>query len=274
MHVHELLIAVLYGVVEGITEWLPISSTGHMLLLAELLPLPVSEEFFSLFSVVIQLGAVLAVALRFFGQLNPFHRDRARAARAIHLLCLTAIGVLPSCILGFFLDTPLERFFFNPRTVALMLVGWGLLFLLAETPPRRLPDRKDALSDLSVRDALSVGCFQLFALIPGTSRSGATVLGGRLTGLSGRLSTEFSFLLSLPTMLGAGILRTARYALGGYSPTLRELLILLVGSLVSFLVSLLVTKRLTGFLQSHCLSSFGPYRILLGGAVLAYDIFR
>lgn len=266
----EFLKTILYGIVEGVTEWLPISSTGHLILLKELMPLNVTPEFWDMFEVVIQLGAILAVIVLFFRKLNLFDPGKNPAAkrRTWELWGKVVVAVLPAAVLGFLLDDWLSEHLYNYATVAITLIVYGVAFLLLERVPRR--GRIKRTEDISYRTALCVGLFQCLSMIPGTSRSGATILGAMLLGLSRSTAAEFSFFLAIPTMIGASGLKLVKYLLSGVDMTGQELMILLVGSLVAFLVSLLVIRSLMNYVKRHSFAVFGVYRIALGILVLLY----
>jgi undecaprenyl-diphosphatase len=264
-----LLKAILYGILEGVTEWLPVSSTGHLILLSGFLRLDVSDAFFELFEVVIQLGAILAVAVLFWGKLNPVSRAKSeRERRAAWVLWgKVLLAVLPSAFLGLLLDDYLDAHFYNAPVVAGALIIYGVIFLFLERKKRTAP-RTDSADLISWRTALGIGCFQVLSLIPGTSRSGATILGGILLGLSRASAAEFSFFLGIPTMAGAGALKAVKFFLSGEVLSGREILILAVATLTAFLVSLAVIRFLLDFVRRHSFAAFGVYRILLGAAVL------
>ena len=263
----ELLCAVLYGILEGITEWLPVSSTGHLILLDRVVRLPVREAFFSLFEVVIQLGAILAVAVLYGRRLWPFGRSRVERTEVLRLWARIALATLPSVVAGLLLDDLLESHLHTPAVVATMLIVYGVAFLFLEKWQKRTPFVGE-LGNIPLHIAFWVGCFQVLALIPGTSRSGATILGGMLVGLARPAAAEFSFFLGIPTMLGAGVLRCAKFFGAGLTLTSREALILAVGALTAFVTSLFVIRFLIEFVRRHSFAPFGIYRILLGGAVL------
>ncbi len=268
----ELLKAILLGIIEGITEWLPVSSTGHMILLDELLSLRVSEEFMELFLVVIQLGAILAVPLLFFGKLWPFSKKKSpEEKKSIYMLWLKVIvGVIPAGVLGVLLDDLFDELFYNFVTVAITLVVYGVAFILVERHNRGREYRIESVYDLSFKDALVIGGFQCLSLIPGTSRSGSTILGGMLTGVSRTAASEFSFYMAIPIMVAASGLKILKFVLGGFSATAPELLLLIVGCLVSFVVSVLAIRFLVEFVRRHEFTVFGVYRIVLGVIVLGY----
>ena len=269
-----ILRAVLYGILEGVTEWLPISSTGHLILLEQVLHLPMSPTATALFEVVIQLGAMLAVLVCFWQKLVPFGGQRSpRERRFVYgLWGRVLLAALPSAAMGLWLDDWLTAYCYRPPVVAVTLILYGLLFIWLEK--RRKPHPSTDLlpcedRPLPLRTAFLIGCFQVLALVPGTSRSGATVLGGMLLGLSRPAAAEFSFFLGLPTMLGAGLLKGAKLLGEGNWLTAQELLLLLVGTLTAFLTSLAVIRFLMNFVRRRSYVGFGVYRILLGAAVVA-----
>ena len=265
---YSLLLALSFGILEGITEWLPISSTGHIILLGHFLPIPFRAEFFELFEVVIQLGAMCAVLVLFFHTLCPFFGKNGglEHRRTWALWGKILIAALPSAIIGLWLDDPISELLFNPQTVAICLLAYGILFLMIERHKRtaRICD----IHEIRTADAIKIGFFQVLALIPGTSRSGATILGGLLLGVSRPVSALFSFFLGFPTMLGAGALKIFKFFLSGTQLTGPEALALTVGTLTAFLISLATLGFLTDFVRQHTFSAFGIYRILLGLAVL------
>lgn len=268
-----ILFALLFGILEGITEWLPVSSTGHIILLRHFLPLPFDDAFFELFEVVIQLGAMLAVAILFRKTLFPFFKGCAPEARrrAPALWGKIFVATLPAALVGLLFDDLIDAHLFRPLTVALMLILYGIFFLFADRG-RRSPRITEPQS-ITYRDAALIGCFQVLSLIPGTSRSGATILGGILLGVSRPTGALFSFFLGLPTMLGAGLLKGAKFLLSGASLTPTEGLVLALGTLVAFLTSLISLEFLVSFVRRHTFLPFGIYRILLGIAVLLTLIF-
>ena len=268
----EILKAILFGIVEGITEWLPISSTGHLILLDEFIRLQVSEAFYEMFEVVIQLGAILAVIVLFFRKLNPFspQKDKLQKKNTWDLWLKVIVAVLPSAVLGLFLDDWMDAHLYNYVVVAVMLIVYGVAFLLVERRNAKKSTKIDDVQQIDYRTALLIGAFQCLALIPGTSRSGATILGAILLGVSRSAGAEFSFFLAIPTMLGASALKLLKYMLEGMMPTGTEIGVLITGCLVSFLVSLLVIRVLMDFVRKRSFAPFGVYRIILGAAVLAY----
>ena len=271
----ELLKAVLFGIVEGITEWLPISSTGHMILLDQLVKLKVSEEFYEMFQVVIQLGAILAVVLLFFHKLNPFSHKKSPKARnqTWQLWFKVVVAVIPSAVLGLLLDNWMEEHLYNYVVVAIALIVYGLAFLYLEQGNGRIAPRIKSVHAIDYKTALLIGAFQCLSLIPGTSRSGSTILGAILLGVGRSAGAEFSFFLAIPTMVGASGLKLVKFLASGVSVTGVEIGVLVVGCLVSFLVSFLVIKALMDYVRSHSFRVFGIYRIALGIVVLIYFLF-
>lgn len=271
----ELLKAVLFGIVEGITEWLPISSTGHMILLDQLVKLKVSEEFYEMFQVVIQLGAILAVVLLFFHKLNPFSPKKSPKARnqTWQLWFKVVAAVIPSAVLGLLLDDWMEAHLYNYVVVAIALIVYGAAFLYLEQGNGRIAPRIKSVHAIDYKTALLIGAFQCLSLIPGTSRSGSTILGAILLGVGRSAGAEFSFFLAIPTMVGASGLKLVKFLASGVSVTGVEIGVLVVGCLVSFLVSFLVIKALMDYVRSHSFRVFGIYRIALGIVVLIYFLF-
>lgn len=271
----ELLKAVLFGIVEGITEWLPISSTGHMILLDQLVKLQVSEEFYEMFQVVIQLGAILAVVLLFFHKLNPFSPKKSPKARnqTWQLWFKVVVAVIPSAVLGLLLDDWMEAHLYNYVVVAIALIVYGVAFLYLEQGNGRIAPRIKSVHAIDYKTALLIGAFQCLSLIPGTSRSGSTILGAILLGVGRSAGAEFSFFLAIPTMVGASGLKLVKFLASGVSVTGVEIGVLLIGCLVSFLVSFLVIKALMDYVRNHSFRVFGIYRIVLGIVVLIYFLF-
>ena len=272
----EILKAILFGIVEGVTEWLPISSTGHMILLDELVKLKVSAEFYEMFQVVIQLGAILAVILLFFHKLNPFSpkKDIAAKNQTWQLWFKVVAAVLPSAVIGLLLDDWMDAHLYNYIVVAIALVAYGVAFLYLERGENKKSARIENVYDIDYRTALLIGAFQCLALIPGTSRSGSTILGAIVLGVARPAGAEFSFFLAIPTMLGASALKLLKFLLSGVGASLTEVALLAVGCVVSFLVSLLVIRALMEYVRKHSFASFGIYRIVLGGIVLAWFILQ
>ena len=272
----EILKVLFLGLVEGITEWLPISSTGHMILFDEFLKLNVYDGFKEMFFVVIQLGAILAVPVLFWKKLFPFSKSLTpEEKKNIYSLWLKVIvGVLPAAVLGLLLDDFLDEHLYNYVVVALALVVYGIAFILVEKHKKGKEYRIESVYDITYKDALIIGAYQVLSLIPGTSRSGSTILGGMLTGVSRTASAEFSFFLAIPVMLGASLLKVLKFVLAGFIPAPFELLLLLIGIVVSFLVSVFVIDFLMNFVKKHSFSVFGIYRIALGVLVLGYFLIK
>ncbi len=277
MNILELLKAVLFGIVEGITEWLPVSSTGHLILLEEFLTLNITDGFLEMFRVVIQLGAILAVIVLFFHKLNPFSpkKDTVQKKDTWQLWFKVVIAVVPSAVLGLLLDDWMDATFYNAWTVSAMLILYGIAFILVEKRNQNTDFKIQEVAQIDYKTALLIGAFQCLSLIPGTSRSGATILGAIFLGVSRSAGAEFSFFLAIPTMLGASALKLLKYLMdAAVLPTATELGVLAVGVVVSFLVSLVVIKGLMEYVRKHSFSVFGIYRIILGIAVLGYFLAR
>ena len=266
----ELLKAVLFGIVEGITEWLPVSSTGHLILLEKFLPLGISEAFYEMFQVVIQLGAILAVVLLFFQKLNPFcpQKDTQQKNNTWLLWGKVLVAVLPSAVLGLLFDDFMDAHFYNYVVVSIALIFYGIAFLFVEKT--RKGNLLNSVDAIDWKTALFIGCFQCLSLIPGTSRSGSTILGALLLGVSRSAGAEFSFFLAIPTMLGASALKLLKFLMEGVTATATEWGVLAVGCIVSFLVSVLVIRGLMEYVRKRSFAPFGIYRIALGILVLGY----
>ena len=273
----EILKAILFGIVEGVTEWLPISSTGHLILLDEFVVLNVSAEFKSMFDVVIQLGAILAVVVLFFHKLNPFAGDKTPQEKKStwSLWAKVVVSIIPSGVVGVLFDDWMDDHLHTAPVVAAMLIVYGIAFILVERRNARRVGGKtvEDVYAIDYKTALLIGLFQCLSLIPGTSRSGSTILGGILLGASRSAAAEFSFFMAIPTMLGASGIKLLKFFLTGVGFAGSELAVLLVGCLVSFLVSLLVIRGLMNYVRNHSFSAFGVYRIILGAAVLLYFAF-
>ncbi len=272
----ELIKTVILGIVEGITEWLPISSTGHMILVDEFISLNMSEEFKEAFLFVIQLGAILAVPVYFFDKLNPFYGKKSKAEKKDTwiLWSKVIIGVIPAGIVGVLLDDFFEEYFYNYITVAVMLIIYGIAFIVLENMKKGKTFRVEKIEDLTYTDALKIGAAQMLAIIPGTSRSGSTILGGMLTGVSRTVSAEFSFFMAIPVMLGASGLKLLKFILGGTAVSGEEIALLFVAVAVAFVVSLFAIKFLMDFVSRHDFKPFGIYRIILGIIVIGYFIIK
>ena len=268
----EILKAILFGIIEGITEWLPVSSTGHIILLDEFVKLNVSPAFMEMFEVVIQLGAILAVIVLFFQKLNPFSpkKELTQRKNTWQLWFKVVIAVLPSAVIGLLLDDWMDANLYNYVVVALMLVVYGVAFLFVEKRNEKRSARITAVEDIDYRTALLIGAFQCLSLIPGTSRSGATILGAILLGVGRAAGAEFSFFLAIPTMLGASGLKLLKFVMEGIAPTVTEIAVLITGCVVAFVVSLLVIKGLMEYVRKRSFAVFGWYRIVLGVLVLGY----
>ncbi len=268
----EFLKAILFGIVEGITEWLPVSSTGHLILLDEFVKLDISPAFYEMFQVVIQLGAILAVIVLFFHKLNPFSAQKSEGQKkdTWQLWFKVVVAVIPSAVLGLLLDDWMDATLYNAWVVAAMLIVYGIAFILVE---KRNESKAFAITEVGAIDyktALLIGAFQCLSLIPGTSRSGATILGAIFLGVSRSAGAEFSFFLAIPTMLGASALKLLKFLLEGVSATSTEIMVLLVGCIVAFIVSLVVIKGLMEYVRKRSFAVFGVYRIVLGLLVLGY----
>lgn len=274
----EYLKAALFGVVEGITEWLPISSTGHMILLNEFLPLKVSEEFWNMFEVVIQLGAILAVVIIFWKQIWPFKmKEKDSKENGVKALVKTNIlslwgkilvACIPAAVIGLLFDEILETYLYNYVVVAIALIVFGIAFIIVETWNKDRKPKVDSLNDLTYKLVIIIGLFQVLAAIfPGVSRSGATIVGALLIGVSRTVAAEFTFFLAIPVMAGASLLKLVKF---GLNFTMDELIILIIGFVVAFVVSIIVIKFLLKFIKKHDFKVFGWYRIVLGIAVLIY----
>ena len=269
----DILKAMLFGLVEGITEWLPISSTGHMILLEEFVKMDVTKEFWNLFLVVIQLGAIAAVVLLFWEKIWPFGRKKKSGTFYIKMDIMEMwfkilVACVPAAIVGVLFDDKMDALFYNSWCVALALIVFGIAFIVIENRNKKSTPSINKLSEITFQTAALIGVFQLIAAIfPGTSRSGATIVGALLIGVSRTVAAEFTFFLAIPVMFGASLLKIVKF---GFAFTGMELAILLVGMIVAFLVSILVIRFLMGYIKKHDFKVFGWYRIVLGILVLAY----
>ncbi len=270
----EILKAIFIGIVQGITEWLPVSSTGHMIIANEFVNLNISEGAWELFEVVTQLGSILAVIILFFNKLNPLKKAGGRVvfkSETVSLWVKVIIAVLPAAVIGVLLDDWLESKFYNFVVVAIMLIVYGIAFIIVERINKRKQFRYTSVNQLDKKTSFKIGCFQVLSLIPGTSRSGSTILGASLVGVSRTAAAEFSFFLAIPVMAGATLLKTAKAIfIDEIFLTATEILIIYVGTLTAFLVSLCVIKLLMNFVKRHTFESFGWYRIALGIILLLY----
>lgn len=265
----EIIKTIILGIVQGITEWLPISSTGHMILVDELITLNVTPEFREMFLVVIQLASVLAVILLYFHELNPiaFSKSKDQKEETWNIWFKVIVGVIPAGVMGLLFDDLIDQYFFNWLTVAIMLIVYGIAFIIIEHYNKDRTFPIQTWGSLSYKTAFLIGCFQVLALIPGTSRSGATIVGALLIGTARPIAAKFSFFLSIPVMLGASLLKLLGF---GLSFTTGELTILLVGCLVSFAVSVIAIKFLMAYIRRNDFTAFGWYRIVVGIIVIAY----
>lgn len=261
------------GIIEGITEWLPVSSTGHMIIAEAFLKLNVSQEFWDMFLVVIQLGAILAVVVLYFDKLNPWasHKDKAARAETWQIWFKTVVGVLPAAVFGLLLDDWISGTMSHWFVVAVALIVYGILFIIIERYNRKRTPVIEDFYQLDYKTALGIGLFQVLSLVPGTSRSGSTILGGLILGTSRHVATEFSFFMSIPIMFGASLLRLAGF---GFAFTANELGLLLFGMAVSFIVSIIAIKFLLTYIKRNDFTVFGWYRIILGIVVIFYFSLR
>ncbi|MDL2295690.1 undecaprenyl-diphosphate phosphatase [Lachnospiraceae bacterium OttesenSCG-928-E19] len=261
--------AIVLGIVEGITEWLPISSTGHLILVEEFIKLGTSDAFKEMFNVVIQFGAILAVVVLYFHKLNPFSpkKNPRQKKNTIQLWVKVVIACIPAAVIGLPLDDWMDEHLHNYIVVAIMLIVYGVLFILVEKRNEGVEPRVTKLTEITYSTALIIGLFQALAMVPGTSRSGATILGALLIGTSRYVATEFTFFLAIPTMAGASFIKLIKF---GFHYTGMEVLILLVGCITAFVVSILAIKFLLNYIKKNDFKFFGYYRIVLGVVVLGY----
>ena len=269
----EILKAILFGIVEGVTEWLPISSTGHIILLDEFIWLQASDEFKSMFDVVIQLGAILAVIVLFFHKLNPFAPSKSKVEKkqTWDRWFKVVAAIIPSGLVGVLFDDWMDEHLHNGVVVAIALIVYGIAFILVERKNQGKHLRQiEDVHAIGYKTAIGIGLFQCLSLIPGTSRSGSTILGAILLGVGRSAGAEFSFFMAIPTMLGASAIKGLKFMLSGVGITGLEIAVLIVGCVVSFIVSLLVIKGLMEYVRKHSFSAFGVYRIVLGVVVLGY----
>lgn len=282
MELIEVLKAVLFGIIEGITEWLPVSSTGHMILLNEVVHLNVSDEFYNMFEVVIQLGAILAVVVLFWSQIWPFGKKNNKEplsengigawikADIFKLWFHILVSCVPAAVIGILFNDVFEKYFYNYQTVAVMLILFGIAFILVENYYKDKNAKITTLTDIGYDTALLIGLFQLIAAVfPGTSRSGATIVGALLIGVARTVAAEYTFFLAIPVMFGASLLKIYKF---GLAFTVDECIILLVGMVIAFVVSLIVIQFLLGYIKKHDFKVFGYYRIILGAVVLVCGI--
>ena len=274
MKILEILKAIFLGIVEGITEWLPVSSTGHMILFDEFIKLEVSEAFKELFFVVIQLGAILAVLVLFFDKLNPISKSKSAEEKrsTLRLWAKVLVGAVPAAVIGFLFDDFLDEYLYRSEIIAVALIVYGIAFIAIEWARGKSGKeyRVTTVDEITYLDAIKIGTFQILSLVPGTSRSGSTILGGMICGVNRTASAEFSFFMAIPIMLGASGLKVLKYLFEGNIPSLPEICYLIIGMAVAFAVSMLVIKFLMDFVKKHTFASFGVYRIILGVIVIIY----
>ncbi|WP_419041885.1 undecaprenyl-diphosphate phosphatase [Holdemanella porci] len=272
----EILKSILYGIVEGITEWLPISSTGHMILLEEIMPMNVSKSFWSMFLVVIQLGAILAVVVLYWNKIFPFRKNQEGQYTAVKSIWILwskiLVATIPAAIIGLALDDWIDAHLYNGFVVAIMLILVGVAFIYIENRNKDMRPSVNSLSALSYKDALIIGLFQVVAaVLPGTSRSGATIVGGLMIGVSRAVAAEFTFFLAIPVMFGASLLKLVKF---GLAFSVLEFFILVIGMVVAFFVSIFVIRFLMSYIKKHDFKVFGWYRIVLGAFVLIFFAIR
>lgn len=272
----EILKSILYGIVEGITEWLPISSTGHMILLEEIMPMNVAESFWSMFLVVIQLGAILAVVVLYWNKIFPFRKNKEGKYTSVKSIWILwskiLVATIPAAIIGLALDDWIDAHLYNGFVVAVMLILVGVAFIYIENRNKDMRPSVNSLSALSYKDALIIGLFQVVAaVLPGTSRSGATIIGGLMIGVSRAVAAEFTFFLAIPVMFGASLLKLVKF---GFAFSVLEFFILVIGMVVAFVVSIFVIRFLMSYIKKHDFKVFGWYRIVLGAFVLIFFAIR
>ncbi len=268
---HDLVRTLILGIVEGITEWLPISSTGHLIIVEELIGYISSDRFMEMFDVVIQLGAILAVVVIYFNKLNPFGKKKTQNEKmdTINLWLKVIIACIPAAVIGLLFDDLLDTYLFNPFVVAVALIVYGIAFIVIENHRKKENIKHKNLDKLPLKTAVGIGLFQILALVPGTSRSGSTIIGGLLLGTSRYVATEFTFFLAIPIMFGASFLKLFKFGF----PSFYELVMLIVGMGVSFVVSVLAIKFLLSYIKRNSFKIFGYYRIALGLLVIIYFAF-
>ena len=272
----EILKAIFIGIIQGITEWLPVSSTGHMIIANEFVRLDISDACWGLFEVITQLGSILAVVILFFDKLNPFSkRKSAELKRQTWTLWFKVIvAVLPAAIIGILFDDWLDKTFYAFVPVAIALIVYGALFIVIERINKDKKMKYESVYDIDYPTALKIGCFQVLALIPGTSRSGSTILGASTVKTSREAAAEFSFFLAIPVMLGASALKVLKFLLDGYTLSSMEIIVLISGTLTAFAVSLVTIKFLMSFVKRHSFEGFGWYRIVLGAILIIYALIK
>ncbi|MDO5388694.1 MAG: undecaprenyl-diphosphate phosphatase [Clostridia bacterium] len=269
---HDLIRSIILGIVEGITEWLPISSTGHLIIVQELIGYISSDAFMEMFNVVIQLGAILAVVVIYFKKLNPFDKEKTQVEKnnTISLWIKVIVACIPAAVIGLLLDDWMDEHLFNPVVVAIALIVYGIAFIVIENNRSKIGIKCKNLDKMPLKTAVGVGLFQVLALVPGTSRSGSTILGGLLLGTTRYVATEFTFFLAIPVMFGASLLKLFKFGL----PSFYEFVMLVVGMFISFVVSVLAIKFLLSYIKKNSFKIFGYYRIALGIIVLLCAIFN
>lgn len=272
----DILKVIIFGIVEGITEWLPISSTGHMILLEEFVTLNVRPEFWNIFLVVIQLGAIFAVVIIYFNRLNPFAPSKTSTEKQETWLTWfkVIVGCLPAALLGVFLNDWMEAKLMNWFVVSLALIVYGVGFIWVENRNKMRRPVINSMSEMTYRQALLIGLYQALSLVPGTSRSGSTILGATIIGTSRTVAADFSFFMSIPIMVGASGLKLVKAFMAGFQFTGQELLLLVIGMMVAFVVSIITIKFLLRYVQTNDFKAFGWYRIVLGIIVIAYFLFK
>ena len=272
----EILKAIVIGIVEGITEWLPVSSTGHMILVDELVKLNVSDAFLEMFLVVIQLGAICAVPVLFWDRLFPFSKSKSHEQKkaTFGIWGKVIVGAIPAAALGLLLDDLLDKYLYSYIVVAIALIVYGVGFIIVEKIKAEKDFAINSVEDMTYIDALKMGAFQCLSLVPGTSRSGSTILGGMICNVSRSASAEFSFFMAIPIMLGASGLKLLKFILEGVTASWEEILLLFVGMVVSFLVSFFVIRFLMDFVKRNSFKIFGIYRIALGAIVIVYFVIK
>ena len=268
----DILIAIILGVVEGITEWLPISSTGHLILVDEFVKLNASDAFKEMFNVVIQLGAIMAVVVLYFHKLNPFSpkKTKEQKVQTMDLWFKVVVACIPAAVLGILFDDWMEEHFHNYIVVSIMLIVYGVLFIVIENWNKKNKPSVTDLSNLTYKTALLIGVFQVLSLVPGTSRSGATIIGALLLGVSRYVAAEFTFFLAIPVMFGASGIKLLKFFMEGAGMTGMEITMLAVGCVVAFVISIVAIKFLMGYIKKNDFKVFGWYRIVLGVLVLGY----
>lgn len=269
----DILKVIMLGIVEGITEWLPVSSTGHLILVGDLLAPGMSDEFMEMFNVVIQLGAIMAVVVLYFHKLNPFSPKKTQKQKMLtwQMWIKVAIASVPAAVIGLLFDDILDKLFYKPIPVAVMLIVYGVLFIVIENRNRGVKPRVTKISELTLQMLFLIGVFQMLAMIPGTSRSGATIVGALLIGVSRETAAEFTFFLAIPVMFGASLLKLVKF---GFAFSGAELGLLLLGCAVSFGVSVIAIKFLMNYIKSNDFKIFGYYRIVLGGLIIITALVR